>query len=154
MKKFLCVMLACIMVLAMAACGSPNSEPVAETKVMNISVDGVVIEYKMDAVDDIIQTLTQTSTLDKAMFAEDEVAAFEASFEQYEAIYAEIEGVTYETQSTDTELIEIITMDVSNSDTIKTLADSGLLPVDGSTKRLSLSGTVEGLQEQGWVLQE
>lgn len=154
MKKFLCIVLACIAILSMAACGGSGNEPVAETKVMNISVDGIVIEYKMEAEDDIIHTLTQTSTLDKAAFTVADVAAFEASFADYEAIYSEIEGVTYKTESTDTALIETIIMDVSNSDTIKTLADSGLLPVEGGTRALSLSGTVEGLQEQGWVLAE
>ncbi len=151
MKKLLCGIIAVIAIFAITACGTSGE---SESAVIKCEVEGITIQYEMDAVNDIIQTLKQTSTLDKAAFTVADVDAFEISFADYKAIYGAIEGVTYETESTDTELIEIITMDVSNKETLQTLADQGLLPVNGNTKRLSMSNTIEELTSQGWVLVE
>lgn len=151
MKKLFALLLTGIAILSLTACGGDTA---SETQTMTLSVEGIEITYQMVAEDDIIQTLTQTSTLNKQAYTVADVAAFEASFAEYEAIYSNIEGVAYETQSTDAALVETITMDVSNPDTIKALAEAELLPVDGSTRKLSLSATVETLQEQGWIVVE
>lgn len=149
MKKIICVFIASILVFAMTACGG-SKEPQSAT--LKLSVDGVTISYQLDAKGDIVQTMTQVSTLEKAAFTYADVDSFEASFAEYQVIYDAIEGVTYSTESTDTELIETIVMDVSDSDTLQALIDQGLLPVEGNTKRISLSSTVESLEAQGWTI--
>lgn len=149
MKKIACMLLTCFLMLAMTACGDIQKP---EFATLTLSVDGIAISYELAAKNDIIHTITQVSTLEKAAFTYADVDSFEASFIEYEKMYSAMEGVTYSTESTDTALTETIVLDVSNSKTLQTLASQGLLPVEGSTKRLSFSNTVEELQSQGWVL--
>lgn len=149
MKKIACMFLTCILLLAMTACGSFGE---SESATLTLSVDGITISYELEAENDIIQIITQVSTLEKAAFTYADVDSFEASFLEYQTIYDAIEGTTYQTESTEDALVETITLDVSNSKTLQTLASQGLLPVEGNTKRLSFSNTVEELQSQGWVL--
>ena len=151
MKKLFCILCTFLLIFTMTACGG-SREP--QTATLELSVDGVTISYTLEAKGDIVQTMTQTSTLEKAAFTYADVDSFEASFAEYQALYNAIEGVTYSTESTDTELIETIVMDVSDSDTLEALVDQGLLPVEGNTKRISLSGTVESLESQGWIVTE
>lgn len=149
MKKIACMFLSCILLLAMTACGSVGK---SESATLTLAVDGITISYELEAENDIIQTITQVSTLEKAAFTYADVDSFEASFLEYQTIYDAIEGTTYQTESTEDALVETITLDVSNSKTLQALASQELLPVEGNTKRLSFSNTVEELQSQGWVL--
>lgn len=129
-----------------------NGAQGSQTARLTLEVDGITISYELEAENDIIQTITQVSTLEKAAFTYADVDSFEASFLEYQTIYDAIEGTTYQTESTEDSLIETIVLDVSNTKTLQTLASQGLLPVEGNTKRLSFSNTVEELQSQGWVL--
>lgn len=149
LKRFMCLGVAILMVLAMTACGSKS-----QTKVLTLEADGVTMEYKIDAEGDTIKKLTQTSSIDGSAYSEDVLAAIEESMNEYASIYAEYEGVTYKTDLEGTVIVETITIDVSDADLVSSLSDAGLLPIDGDGSRLSLEKTVDSLTAQGWTLQD
>lgn len=149
LKRFMCLGVAILMVLAMTACGSK-----AQTKVLTLEANGVTMEYKIDADGDTIKKLTQTSSIDGSAYSEDVLAAIEESMNEYASIYAEYEGVTYKTDLSGTLLVETITIDVSDADLVSSLSDAGLLPIDGDGAKLSLEKTIDSLTAQGWTLQD
>lgn len=150
MKRLMCMVLAGLIILSMAACG--GSKP--QTAVLTYEANGVTMEYKIDAKGDTINTITQTSSIDCSAYSEDDIATIQASMDEYAAIYEAYDGVKYETAVDGTTLKEIITLDVSDSDLVQSLSDAGLLPIEGDGTKLSLDKTVENLESQGWTLQE
>lgn len=146
MKKFLCAILAALMVLSMAACSS--SEP--QTVVLTMEQNGVSIDYQLDAKGDIVQKITQTTTMDCSAYTEDQIAAVEEAVAQYEAAYNAIEGVTYTAGLEDTDFVETIIIDTTDEDTISELSAQGLVPVEGEGL-ISLEKTVELMKEQGFT---
>ena len=146
MKKFLCAILAALMVLSMAACSS--SEP--QTVVLTMEQNGVSIDYQLDAKGDIVQKITQTTTMDCSAYTEDQIAAVEEAVAQYEAAYNAIEGVTYTAGLEDTDFEKTIIIDTTDEDTISELSAQGLVPVEGEGL-ISLEKTVELMKEQGFT---
>lgn len=146
MKKFLCAILAALMVLSMAACSS--SEP--QTVVLTMEQNGVSIDYQLDAKGDIVQKITQTTTMDCSAYTEDQIAAVEEAVAQYEAAYNAIEGVTYTAGLEGTDFVETIIIDTTDEDTISELSAQGLVPVEGEGL-ISLEKTVELMKEQGFT---
>ena len=149
-KKIMCGVLAVMMLFCLTACGSSAKD---QTVVLTYEQDGVSMEYKMDAKGDVIQTITQTSTIDCSAYTEDDIALIEASIQEYAAIYEEYDGVDYSSETVDNAIIEIIKLDVSDSALVQSLADAQLLPIEGEGTTLSLEKTVENLTSQGWVQQ-
>ncbi|MEE1315352.1 MAG: DUF1307 domain-containing protein [Faecalimonas sp.] len=151
-KKWICVFTAAMMLFAMTACGA--TEPETQTVVLAYEQEGTVINYQLDAEGDIVQTLTQTSTLDCSAYTDDQMTAILSSLDQFKDTYADIEGVTYTTNQEGDTIVEKIVIDATNADTLSTLSEQGLLPIDGSASRISLEKTVESLKEQGWTVKE
>lgn len=149
MKRLFCLILTNLMILSLIGCGGKE-----QSTTLLYEESGVTMEYKMDAKGDIVHTITQTSILDCSEYTEEEIAAIEELVAQTGASYEEYEGVTYESAVEGTTLKEIITIDASNSDTLTTLSEAGLLPIDGDSTKISLKKTVESLESQGWVVQE
>lgn len=149
MKRLFCLILASLMVLSMIGCGGKE-----QSTTLLYEESGITMEYKMDAKGDIVHTITQTSILDCSAYTEEEIAAIEELMVQTSTSYGEYECVTYESVVEDTTLKETITIDASDSDTLKALSEAGLLPIDGNSSKISLKKTVESLESQGWVVQE
>lgn len=150
MRRIMCIVLASLMIFALTACG--GSEP--QTVFLTYEQDGVSMEYQLDAVGDIVEKLTQTSSIDCSMYTEEQMQIFEESISDYAAAYENIDGVSYSTEIIGTDLVETISIDATNSDTLDTLSSQGLLPIEGTSSSISLEKTVENLESQGWVVQE
>ena len=150
MKKILCAILTGLMLLSVTACG--NSEPTTVT--LTMEQNGATIDYKLDAKGDVVQTITQTSTVDCSAYTEEQLAVIEESAGQYAASYEGIEGVTYSIETVDTNLVETIVIDATNSDSLQELSDLGLLPIEGSSSSISLEKTVENLEALGMTVVE
>lgn len=150
MKRIMCIILASLILFALTACG--GSEP--QTVVLTYEQDGVSMEYQLDAVGDTVETITQTSSIDCSMYTEAQMQIFEESISEYAATYDSIDGVSYSTEIIGTDLVETISIDATNTDTLDTLSAQGLLPIEGTSARISLEKTVENLEAQGWVVQE
>ncbi|MBO5460862.1 MAG: DUF1307 domain-containing protein, partial [Ruminococcus sp.] len=131
-------------------CG--NSEPTTVT--LTMEQNGATIDYKLDAKGDVVQTITQTSTVDCSAYTEEQLAVIEESAGQYAASYEGIEGVTYSIETVDTNLVETIVIDATNSDSLQELSDLGLLPIEGSSSSISLEKTVENLEALGMTVVE
>lgn len=150
-KKVLGLGLAGLMTMSVAACGGGNEEQMVT---LLYEQDGVTMEYTMEATGDKVHTITQVSKMDCSLYTEEQVALVEQSLEEYSAVYDEYEGVEYSYTLEDAMISETIKMDVSDSDTIDALSESGLLPIEGEADYISLEKTVDNLEEQGWTVQE
>ena len=134
------VLLCCVLVAMLAGCGKKE-----ETVTVRMEQNGVVMEITMDATNDVITI----SGLD-----EETMAGLEATIKATEDTYAAYEKVDYKMEKTGDSLIETITIDMSDSATVKALADAGLMPVSGNSDRISLKLTVQGFKDQGYTVVE
>ena len=148
-KRLISVLIMCAMMVMLAACGGDKQESATCTTVQ----DGVSIEVKIDATNDIITKWTQTSTISTEGYDEETLAYFDDVIEATKEIYAAYDKVDYNMTKTSDSLVETITIDMTDSATIKNLASAGLLPVEGSTDKLSLKLTVESLKSSGWTVE-
>ena len=146
MKRLFTLMLAVILVLSFTACG--KSEP--QTVTLHIEDSGVISQYVMEAEGDVVHTIKQTTTMDCTGFVEEQFAIIDEAVAQYQAIYDAIEGVTYHVEVTETSMVESLTIDATNMDTIKALSDQGLMPVEEGDF-ISLEKTVESMTADGWT---
>lgn len=148
-KKIVSLVLVGLMVFLMTACGAKE-----KSAVLTYEQTGVLMEYRIDAKGDVVQKITQTSTLDCSAFSEDQVAAIEASLVEYADTYEKMDGVEYSSSKSGDAIVETIIIDATNGDTLGELADAGLLPIEGDASKISLSKTIDNLEEQGWTLKE
>lgn len=151
-KKVLGLGLAGLMSLSLAACGGVEEQSVT----LNYEMEGVNMEYTLDAAGDVVHTITQVSSVDCSAYTEDQVAMLQSSLEEYATVYDAYEGVEYSSSVEEGFMYETIKIDVSEQDTISELSEAGLLPIesDSAVTFISLEKTVENLESQGWVVQE
>lgn len=150
MKKILYAILAAVMLLSLAGCGAKE-----QSVTLTVEDSGIIGVYVLEATGDKVHTIKQTTSMDCTGMTEDQFAIINESIEQYKAIYAQINGVEYDVQIADNTMKETINIDVSNKETIATLVDQGLLPIDNpDAASISLKQTVDNLTEQGWVIQK
>lgn len=151
MKRIISIMVACVMVLGLVACGGKEVESAAVCK---IEQNGVKIEMVLDAKGDKITKINQTSSISIEGYSEEQVQSLQDMVDQTAETYKAIEGITYEIEQDDTEIDEKISMNVGDKDTLKAVIDAGLLPVTGdNVTQLSLKSTKEALEEAGWTVE-
>lgn len=148
MKKILCMILAGVMALSLVGCSKITGK---ETVVLTFEPKGAVMEYKLVANEDLVEQIVQTTTLDCSGETDETLIEVRKILSEYAMIYEKIDGVDYDYEETDTEIIETITIDTTNPETVQSLIDQGLLPVDGSTTLISLEQTVANLEAEGWT---
>lgn len=151
MKKFLCTILASFILFSFTACGT---EPEEKSIILTLEEEGTTVDYQLDAFDDTVQKITQTSTIDCSAFTEEQLSSVFDNAEQYTAAYEEIEGVTYSIETVDGDLVETITIDLTKVDSLQALSDSGLLPVESDADSISFEKTVENLKGLGMTEKE
>ncbi len=147
MKRILSVLLIATMVIGLVACSGKE-----QTVTMTTTMNGADVEMVLDAKGDKINRITQKTELSIEGVSEDQLEQYKTTLDGIKASYDAIDGVTYKVNYSDTKIEETIVMDVGNSDTLKKLIDSKLLPVTKSNaKALSLKKTKEGLESSGWT---
>ncbi|MBE5955803.1 MAG: DUF1307 domain-containing protein [Lachnospiraceae bacterium] len=149
MKKILSFILAAILLLSLTACNQ------AETKTVTLHIEdsGILGQYVLEAEDNVVHTITQTTTMDCTGFVEDQFAIIEESIAEYKAIYEAIEGVTYNVEVTDTSMVETLIIDATNKETLNALSSQGLMPMEEGDF-IALDKTVESMCAEGWVVAE
>lgn len=150
LKKLFCVLFVAIVAIYMFACGNPTRE----TGICTYEGVGVVITITMEAESDIVKKMTQTSTMDKSQYTDDQVLEIYTASDNAAVVYNSIDGVKYSMEEKGGKIVETIIMDVSDGDTLKALVENGMLPVQGSTSAISLNKTLESLESQGWVTEK
>ena len=151
MKKKLCALLACTVMLGLSACG--GEEEVKNAAVAKIEQDGVSMSMSFDAKGDTVTRITQESVIDISGFTEDQIAALDAAVASAEEIYAELDGVEYSTEQSDGQFVETIVIP-TEGDILKAVVEQGILPVDNEElTELSLESTVDNLESSGWTIE-
>ena len=146
MKKFLCAILAAVMVLSLAACGGEEMT----TTVLTMEQDGITIDYTLEAEGDVVKKIIQKSTLDGSVFDEATMDLMLQSAEGYKEAYEAYAGVTYELKEDGTNLVETITIDTTDMEMLKELSAAGLVPMDTENADVvSLEKTIANLKELG-----
>ncbi|MDE6166942.1 MAG: DUF1307 domain-containing protein [Acetatifactor sp.] len=141
------VLLCCVLVAMLAGCGKKE-----ETVTVRMEQDGGVMEITMDATNDIITKWVQKSTISGVDDAAMEI--LEPTIKATEDVYAPFEKVEYKTERNGDTLVETITIDMSDSATVKALVEAKLMPVDGNSDRISLKLTVQSFKDQGFTVVE
>lgn len=147
-KRLICIIMMAVMMVMLGACGEGQ-----QTKTCTVVQNGVEMEIIIEANNDIINKWTQTSTVSIEGLDDATIAVLESLLEEMINTYAKYDKVSYEVKKTDSELTEVLTIDMSDSETVKSLVEEDLLPVEGNASRLSLKATVKGLEEQGWTVE-
>ena len=151
MKKNLCALLACTVMLGLSACG--GEEEVKNAAVAKIEQDGVSMSMSFDAKGDTVTRITQESVIDISGFTEDQIAALDAAVASAEEIYAELDGVEYSSEQSDGQFVETIVIP-TEGDILKAVVEQGILPVDNEElTELSLESTVDNLESSGWTIE-
>ena len=148
MKKLLSILLASLLLLSLAACSSGGKK---ETRTIETEDFGITYRMTFDATDDIVTKITQTTTVDPDLLSDEVVAILLESCEAMKEEYDAIAGVEYSYEGSTESFVETIVIDCTNSKTLQTLNDLGYLPIEGDAKALSLSASIEGMVDSGWV---
>lgn len=149
MRKILTVVLTCISVLMLVGCGGKEQSVTLTTEQM-----GVKVAMTLDAKGDKVTKISQTNTVPIENLTEEQKTAIDDAIEQAASSYEGYEGVTYSHEITDTEVKEIIAIDMTQKDAVEELSKQGLLPIEGSSSNISLEKTQENLIGQGWEVVE
>lgn len=151
MRKILCVLVSCLMISALTACG--KEEEIKDAAIGTVEQNGISITMRFDAAGDRITKITQESVIPVEGYTEEQKQAVRDVVEKAAATYADIENVEYSSEETDSEIKETIVIP-TDEETLTTVIDAGLLPVtDSDVTALSLEQTKEGLQDAGWTFE-
>ncbi len=150
MKKILGVVLAGLMSLPCVACGGPKME----TALCTLELDaGVTYEITLEAENDIVQTMTQVTTVSLAEFPEEEVDLLKENISVYQEVYENYKGVEYSSEIKDDVMYETIVIDMTNETTLESLRENDLLPIEGEANKISLEKTIENLESLDWEVE-
>ena len=149
MKKIVTLVLTCLFVLSFTGCNQAKTEKIT----LHIEDSGVIGQYVLEAKDNVVHTITQTTTMDCTGFVEEQFAIIEEAIDEYKGIYDAIDGVTYNVEVTETSMVETLIIDTTNMETIKSLSSQGLMPV-GDGDFIALDETVESMCTDGWIVSE
>lgn len=149
MKKIMSFLFAVILLVSLTACNQAKTTTVT----LHIEDSGILGQYVLEAEDNVVQKITQTTTMDCTGFVEEQFAIIEESIANYKAIYAAIDGVTYDVEVTETSMVETMIVDATNQETLKALSEQGLMPMEEGDY-IALDKTVESMCAEGWVVAE
>ncbi len=151
MKKLLGVVLAVLMSFTCLACGGPKNETAICT--FEVTDMGVSYEIRLEAERDVIKTLTQFTTIQLFKFPEEQVKLLDETIKENKKKYEKYDGVEYSVEVKDDIYYETITIDMTDAETIDSLTDAGLLPIQAEANKTSLDDTVEVLKENDWKVE-
>ena len=154
MKKAVRILSICFALILLAGCGSKPTSFIATLQ----GADGTVSEMHFQGAGDKVEQVTQTTTLDISAFGEAEQGFMDGLLADAKAEMAQkigdTEGVTHEINVVENAIVETITIDTTNKETIKKLSDAGILPIEGNASRLSMKATKKALQDAGYTITE
>ena len=153
MKKLTKVLSICVALLLIVGCGA---KPTAFTATTDI--DGEKTEMRFDGMGDTVNQIVQTTTIDLSDMSDEEKALMQpildSAVAQMQQELADIEGTSHSVEMVGDALVEILTIDASNKDSIESLSEKGLLPLEGSASKISMNETKKGLQAAGFTITE
>ena len=152
MRKLMCVMLSCMMLLGLTACG--GEEEVKNAAVGTFEQNGITITMSFDAKGDKVTRLTQKSVIPTEGYTEEQLQALREVVDQAAATYDDFESVEYTSEEEEGQMVETIVIP-TGEETLKQVVEAGLLPVDDeNVTELSLEQTKKNLEDTGWTFEE
>ena len=152
MRKLMCVMLSCMMLLGLTACG--GEEEVKNAAVGTFEQNGITITMSFDAKGDKVTRLTQKSVIPTEGYTEEHLQALREVVDQAAATYDDFESVEYTSEEEEGQMVETIVIP-TDEETLKQVVEAGLLPVDDeNVTELSLEQTKKNLEDTGWTFEE
>ena len=152
MRKLMCVMLSCMMLLGLTACG--GEEEVKNAAVGTFEQNGITITMSFDAKGDKVTRLTQKSVIPTEGYTEEQLQALREVVDQAAATYDDFESVEYTSEEEEGQMVETIVIP-PDEETLKQVVEAGLLPVDDeNVTELSLEQTKKNLEDTGWTFEE
>ncbi len=152
MRKLMCVMLSCMMLLGLTACG--GEEEVKNAAVGTFEQNGITITMSFDAKGDKVTRLTQKSVIPTEGYTEEQLQALREVVDQAAATYDDFESVEYTSEEEEGQMVETIVIP-RDEETLKQVVEAGLLPVDDeNVTELSLEQTKKNLEDTGWTFEE
>ena len=152
MRKLMCMMLSCMMLLGLTACG--GEEEVKNAAVGTFEQNGITITMSFDAKGDKVTRLTQKSVIPTEGYTEEQLQALREVVDQAAATYDDFESVEYTSEEEEGQMVETIVIP-RDEETLKQVVEAGLLPVDDeNVTELSLEQTKKNLEDTGWTFEE
>ena len=152
MRKLMCVMLSCMMLLGLTACG--GEEEVKNAAVGTFEQNGITITMSFDAKGDKVTRLTQKYVIPTEGYTEEQLQALREVVDQAAATYDDFESVEYTSEEEEGQMVETIVIP-TDEETLKQVVEAGLLPVDDeNVTELSLEQTKKNLEDTGWTFEE
>ena len=152
MRKLMCVMLSCMLLLGLTACG--GEEEVKNAAVGTFEQNGITITMSFDAKGDKVTRLTQKSVIPTEGYTEEQLQALREVVDQAAATYDDFESVEYTSEEEEGQMVETIVIP-TDEETLKQVVEAGLLPVDDeNVTELSLEQTKKNLEDTGWTFEE
>ena len=143
MRKLMCVMLSCMMLLGLTACG--GEEEVKNAAVGTFEQNGITITMSFDAKGDKVTRLTQKSVIPTEGYTEEQLQALREVVDQAAATYDDFESVEYTSEEEEGQMVETIVIP-TDEETLKQVVEAGesqilsakrCQPADTSTEDLS-----------------
>ena len=145
-KKLTAVVIMTCMLVAAVGCGGPKKQSVTCTQ----EQDGITVEMVLDAEDDNIVKMTQTSSIPLDGYTEEQASAMEEMLKAAKDTFEGIDGVEYNTEKTDKVLKATVSIKTDEK-TLKAVADQGLFD-DLDSDDLSLEKAKKSLADEGWTI--
>jgi len=154
MKRVVNILIICLALVGLlVGCGS---KPNAFTATMEEGDEKT--EMLIDGKGDTLEKITQTTTINIAEFGEAEreavLSVLDDAKAEMQSELSGIEGVTHSIEVVGDDIVEIMVIDATNSDSLDKLSAAGILPLEGETSRLSMKQSKESLQKEGFTITE
>ena len=123
MRKLMCVMLSCMMLLGLTACG--GEEEVKNAAVGTFEQNGITITMSFDAKGDKVTRLTQKSVIPTEGYTEEQLQALREVVDQAAATYDDFESVEYTSEEEEGQMVDTFNDWIFDSE--HTEGDTGLV---------------------------
>lgn len=115
--------------------------------------NGAKVKMVLEAEGDLAVKMTQTTVVPLEGMDETTLTMMQDALKEYEQIYAAYDNVKYSYKQSETELREVVEIDLQDADGIKALSEAGLLPLEGDANKISLEKSRETLEASGWTVE-
>ena len=95
----------------------------------------------------------QKTTIDLSMFPEEDVDLLDDTIKDLEEMYKNYRGAQYSAEIKDNFYYEVIKIDMTNENTITSLTNEELLPIEAKANKTSLDDTIESLKSNEWTVE-
>ncbi|MFM1540568.1 DUF1307 domain-containing protein [Helcococcus ovis] len=153
-KKIISISLSIFMIFSLSACSNKTINTNADA-IATYEQDGkkTKIEYFKNG--DKVSKIIHTNILKLDKIDSKTLENIEKIAKKFEDTQKSIKGLKYNFSKHDKEIKEILNLDLSSKENIKSLIDNQLLPSEASEeKNINLNNILNKLKENGWKIEK